>query len=213
MSLVLEHIMREVLIVDDHPAIRMAVKMVLEQNGYSVVGETDNGVDALRMNRELAPQLIILDIAIPNLDGLAVIERVKAQGANVKIVVLTAQPAAIFLPRCIRAGAAGFVCKTGGMHELVGALVAVKAGYTCFPVLPFESVLGNGTNTGACSSLTDREIEVLRQLASGTSNKEIAEAMSLSNKTISSYKFRIMDKLKVNNLVDLVEVAKRDSII
>lgn len=202
--------MAKVVIVDDHPAIRMAIRMILQSSGYDVVGEANNGIEALTLVRDLAPELLILDIGIPGMDGLAVIERLKAQGSRTKTLVLTSQPAAIFSPRCIKAGAAGFVCKTGDMSEFSGALAAVKAGYSYFPSLPFDSVMANKNESNGISCLTDREIEVLRQLVSGLSNKDIAESMMLSSKTISSYKHRIMEKLGVETFVELIEVARRD---
>ncbi|WP_273914018.1 response regulator transcription factor [Pseudomonas fontis] len=206
--------MSSVIIVDDHPAIRMAVKIVLKNSGYEVVGEASNGIDALRLIRELEPDLMILDIGIPEMDGMAVIERLKAQGRRTKTLVFTSQSAAIFSPRCRWAGTAGFVCKTGDMGEFVGALAAVKAGYSYFPSLPIASVeTSSRAQVQGASCLTDREIDVLRQLASGASNKNIAAAMMLSHKTISSYKHRIMAKLSVGSFVELLEVAKRDSIV
>lgn len=208
-----ESIMKKVLVVDDHSAIRMAVRMVLESNGYEVVGEASNGPDTLQLVRELDPDLIVLDIGIPGMDGLAVIDRLKMQGSRVKTLVLTSQPATIFSPRCMRAGAVGFVCKMGDMSEFSGALAALKAGYSYFPNLPFDSVASKLHEVIGVEALTNREVEVLRQLVSGMANKDIAEKMMLSSKTISSYKYRIMEKLGVSTFLELVEVAKRENII
>ncbi|MFT0869484.1 response regulator [Pseudomonas sp. CAM1A] len=204
--------MQRAIIIDDHPVIRMAVKTVLQNSGFEVVGEASNGKEGIQLVRDLAPDLLILDIGIPEIDGLAVIQRLKLQGSLAKTLVFTSQPAAVFSPRCMWAGAAGFVCKAGDMSEFSGALAAIKAGYSYFPNLPLSNLVTSPKARIGTSCLTAREIEVLRQLAAGATNKEIADAMMLSNKTISSYKHRIMDKLQVNTFVDLLDVARRDLI-
>lgn len=204
--------MQRAIIIDDHPVIRMAVKTVLQTGGYEVVGEACNGKDALKLVRELTPDLLILDIGIPEVDGLAVIQRLKLQGSATKTLVFTSQPAAVFSPRCMWAGAAGFVCKAGDLSELNGALAAIKAGYSYFPNLPLSTVITTPREEKGVNCLTGREIEVLRRLAAGATNKEIADTMMLSNKTISSYKHRIMDKLQVETFVDLLDIARRELI-
>ncbi|KAF1004046.1 MAG: Virulence factors putative positive transcription regulator BvgA [Pseudomonas sp.] len=114
--------MSKVLIVDDHPVIRMAMRVLLEKEGHSIVGETDNGVDALSLARELTPALVVLDIGIPKLDGLEVIGRLTALNLPIKTLVLTGQSASLFAMRCMQAGAAGFVCKQDGLTELLSAV-------------------------------------------------------------------------------------------
>ncbi len=103
--------MNSVFIVDDHPVIRLAVRMLLEHEGYKVVGETDNGVDAMQMVRECMPDLVILDISIPKLDGLEVLSRFNAMNTPLKTLVLTAQCPTLFGIRCMQSGASGYVCK------------------------------------------------------------------------------------------------------
>ena len=100
--------MNKVLIVDDHPVIRLAVRMLMERHGYEVIAETDNGVDALQLAREHAPDIVILDIGIPKLDGLEVIARLSTPAVPIKVLVLTSQAPGHFSMRCMQAGAAGF---------------------------------------------------------------------------------------------------------
>ena len=102
--------MNSVFIVDDHPVIRLAIRMLLEHEGYEIVGETDNGVDAMQMIRECVPDLIILDISIPKLDGLEVLSRFNSMNSTLKTLVLTAQSPKLFAMRCMQSGAAGYVC-------------------------------------------------------------------------------------------------------
>lgn len=205
--------MKTVLIVDDHPFICLAVRMVLERDGFIVVGEADNGVDAIQQARHTRPDLVIVDIGIPKLDGLSVIARLRLLSDELRVLVLSSQPPSLFSARCRQAGAAGYVCKAGDLGELSNAIHAIKSGYDYFPSSAYGSVGHSdvaATEVGLLSSLSDREITVLRQLAQGRSNKEIGEDLALSNKTISCYKRRIMDKLNVRTLVDLVEIAKRN---
>ena len=127
--------MNKVLIVDDHPVIRLAVRMLMERHGYEVVAETDNGVDALQLAREHVPDIVILDIGIPKLDGLEVICRLASakQPAPFKVLVLTSQAPGHFSMRCMQAGAAGYVCKQQDLTELLSAIKAVLSGYSYFP--------------------------------------------------------------------------------
>ncbi|WP_130909096.1 response regulator, partial [Pseudomonas antarctica] len=121
--------MNTVFIIDDHPVIRLAIRMLLEHEGYKVVGETDNGCDAIQMVRECLPDLIILDISIPKLDGLEVLCRFNAMNTSMKTLILTAQCPTLFATRCMRSGADGYVCKEGDLSELLSAIRAVLSGY------------------------------------------------------------------------------------
>lgn len=208
--------MSSVFIIDDHPVIRLAVRMLLEHEGYEVVGETDNGVDAMQMVRECLPDLIILDIGIPKLDGLEVLARFNAMGTPLRTLVLTAQSPALFAIRCMQSGASGYVGKQEDFTELLSAIKAVLAGYNYFP-----SQALNTLNTEAFSapdielikSVNDRELMVLQLFAQGRTNKEIATGMFLSNKTVSTYKQRLMQKLNADTLVELIELAKRNALV
>lgn len=208
--------MHKVLVVDDHPFIRSAVKMLLKQDGFEVVAEADNGADALQKAREYEPDLIVLDIAMPKLDGLEVISRIAALSLPCKVLVLTSQPAMFYSMRCMKAGAAGYVSKTNDLDELSKAISAVMAGYTFFPNLSTNSVRradGQSTDLELIQSLSDREITILQQLSSGLTNKEIADALFISNKTVSTYKTRLIEKLKVKSVVYLADFAKRNNLI
>ena len=208
--------MFKAMVVDDHPFIRSSVKMLLKQENFDVVAEADNGADAVQMAREHAPDLIVLDIGMPKLDGLEVISRISALGLSSKILVLTSQSAQFYSMRCMKAGAAGFISKTNDINELIKAIKAVMDGYTFFPNLAGSSVRRSdveATELDLIQTLSDRELTILQQLANGLSNKEIGEAMLLSNKTVSTYKTRMMAKLGLGSLVLLREFAKRNHLI
>ncbi len=207
--------MSRILIVDDHPVIRMAMKMLLEAEGHQIVGDTDNGVDAISLGRELKPDLVILDIGIPRLDGLEVISRLMVLALPLKILVLTGQSASLFALRSMQAGAAGFVCKQGGLAELVTAVNAVASGYSYFPSSAMRPVQQGAYSDDVelLGRLSDREVSVLQYLSQGYSNKQISEQMFISNKTVSTYKARLLLKLTAGSLVDLIEFAKRNTLI
>ena len=208
--------MNSVFIIDDHPVIRLAIRMLLENENYEIVGETDNGVDAMQMVRECMPDLIILDISIPKLDGLEVLARFNAMNLPSKILVLTAQAPSLFAIRCMQSGAAGYVCKQEDLSELVSSVKAVLSGYNYFPsqALGVSAVPGCDPNELERFKLVnDRELMVLQLFAQGRTNKEIAKGMFLSNKTVSTYKTRLMHKLKARTLVELIEMAKRNSLV
>ncbi|MGN7738587.1 response regulator [Pseudomonas sp. 22526] len=208
--------MYKALIVDDHPVIRLAVKVLLEREGYEVVGEAGNGVDAVQMTRELEPDLLILDIGLPKLDGLEVIGRLHAMRQSLKILVLTSQSPSFFSHRCMQAGAAGYMYKAEDLNELSSAVRAIMKGYNYFPSLSFNSVRAadtEATEADLLSRLSDRELSVLQQLARGLSNKDIGEMLMLSNKTISTHKTNILDKLNLQSVIELAELAKRHSLI
>src|SRR5471032_70001 len=207
--------MPKALVVDDHFFIRSAVKTMLEQENFQIIGEADNGADAVQLTREHAPDLIVLDISMPKLDGLEVIGRIRALLLNTRILVLTSQPAALFANRCMKAGASGYVSKTDDLNEVIRAVKSVMGGFTFFPNLNTASVRASDTETtelDLIKSLSDRELMVLQHLAWGSSNKEIGDLLLLSSKTISTYKARLIQKLNVKSVVYLAEFAKRNQL-
>jgi len=209
--------MHSIFIVDDHPVIRLGIRTVLEcEGGYTVVGESDNGVDAMQMVRECLPDLMILDISIPKLDGLEVLARFNSMNIPLKILVLTAQNPDVFASRCMSSGACGYVCKEEEQTELLSAVKAVLSGYNYFPSQALSrplTVIGETSELELFRSVNDRELMVLQLFAQGRTNKEIASGMFLSNKTVSTYKKRLMQKLRVRSLVELIEMAKRNALV
>src|SRR5690349_5292041 len=152
--------MNKVLIVDDHPVIRLAVRMLMERHGYDVVAETDNGVAALQLTRQHLPDIVVLDIGIPKLDGLEVIARMATFSPGSKVLVLTSQPPGNFSMRCMQAGAAGYVCKQQELTELLSAIKAVLSGYSYFPnqALHPSRGRGGGSETDMVNRLSAREM-------------------------------------------------------
>lgn len=204
------------LIADDHPFIRSSVRVLLETQGFDVVGLTSNGVECVQLARQHHPDLIVLDIGMPGLDGLEVINRIKTAGISTRILILTSQSPLFYSQRCMKAGAAGFICKTEDMDELIRAVKAIMAGYMFFPNMAINSVRSSDaglSEVDMIQRLSDRELTILQQLARGMSNKDIAEAMLLSSKTISTYKTRLIEKLSMKSVVYLADFARRNDLI
>ena len=208
--------MAKVLIADDHAVIRMATRLMLESAGHEVVGEAANGVEVVSQARNLKPDLIILDMDMPQMDGFAVLQRLHAEPSAGKILVFSGLDADRYAIRCARSGASGFVAKTSDIKELTSAVQVVLSGYKLFPVTEYSSVDGSASLASEkelIETLSDRELSVLRNLASGQRIRDIAKDLLLSEKTVSTYKSRLVTKLQVGNFLELVELAKRNDLI
>lgn len=209
------HSRSRVVIVDDHPVIRMALSSLLSSNGLEVVGEADNGVDAIHVIKQIKPTIVVLDISIPRLDGMDVITRVRAMPEPPDILVFTSKATQVYSRRCWQAGAAGFVNKEQDMTSVLNGIKSILDGYQYFPketrvTTENEAV---GDDVERIRLLSERELVVLSQIAQGHTNKEISDQLLISNKTVSTYKTRVYQKLGVSNMAELIEIAKRNAII
>ena len=206
--------MSTILVIDDHPAFRMVIKMQLMQLlGVEEVVEADNGQTAVEMARQHAPSLAILDLDIPRISGLDVIPRLKLVHPSIRVLVLSGHDPATFAPRAMRCGVHGFVGKSQEMKEIMRGVEAVLAGYTVFPVMATGGMVP-AVNVAADEDervrlLSNKELVILQMLSKGMSNKAIGDALFVSNKTVSSHKTRIMQKLCVKSLVELIDLARR----
>lgn len=203
--------MTTVLIVDDHPIVRLSLRMLLERERFRVVGELGNGSEVAQVARDLRPDVVILDIGLPGLDGMEVIKRLQGLESAPKIMVLTGQASDLYVRRCLDAGIGGFVTKGEDLEAVVFAMKALVKGYSTFPQMSVNSN-SLGSEQERLSNLSNREMEVLRRLARGENNKNIGTCMNLSAKTISTYRGRIMEKLKTESLVEMVDLAKRNNV-
>ncbi len=206
----------QILIVDDHPAVRMTVRHLLESEGCTILGEADNGSDALRLTRELRPNTVVLDIGLPHVEGLAMIDHLTALRLPVKIIVLTAKESNHIAMRCMRAGAHGFVNKHHDLCELINTIRVdnVDLGYFALRALPLTCIdlLQNHQNA-QLKNLSSRELHVLQKLAQGMNTIEISERMLLSTQTISACKVRLLIKLNARTLGNLFEVVSFNGLI
>lgn len=205
-----------VFIVDDHPIVRKGLKaLVAEQSDMEVVGEAGDGRVALLQAKELQPDVMILDLTLPDLNGIQVTERLKDICPHTKVLVLTIHEASGYLRQLFQAGAAGYLLKRTAGEELAHAIRVVATGGAYLdPTLAGKMVTtlmhhspARGGDVMQPNKLSDREKEVLRLIALGYSNKEIAGQLDLSAKTIETYKARLIDKLGLNSRAELVRYA------
>jgi DNA-binding NarL/FixJ family response regulator len=203
-----------VVLADDHEVVRTGMRSLLESTpGMAVVGEARDGEEAIARAAELRPDVVVMDVTMPVLDGAAATERLSREYPDVKVLVLTAHDDRAHLTRLLQAGAAGFVLKRAAADELVRAIRAVAAGGTYVdPVLAGHLLRGRLRSAGADPSvatdpLSEREEEVLRRIAWGESNREIAARLGISTKTVETYKARIAEKLGLRNRTEMVRYA------
>ncbi|MFU2325516.1 response regulator [Pseudomonas sp. NFX98] len=208
--------MSKIVIADEQPLFRHGVRQILEAQGHSIVAELDDGADALRQTLNLAPSLLILDLALPRLGGLEVIRRLRKQASKIPILVLTAQNSEHFAGLSLQAGGTGFISKQDDSSELREAVRTLLHGHSYFPSRLVGNVapqIGIKAEEAQLGSLSARELTVLRYLASGRSNKDIADELALSDRTVSTYKARLQRKLNVDSLAEVLEIAWRQGMI
>ncbi|MFS8977111.1 response regulator transcription factor [Cupriavidus necator] len=204
--------MATILIVDDHPPVRVVLKTHLSQVlGVTHVLEADNGQAAIEIVRQYAPDVVILDLDIPKINGLEVIPRLKAIHPGIRILVISGQDQNTFAPRARQAGAHGYVSKTQELAEIVRCTESVLAGYTVMPEID-RSKSGHAGEDARLASLSDKELIIMQMLAKGMTNKEIGDTLFISNKTVSTHKTRIMEKLGARSIVDVIDFARRHHI-
>ncbi|MFC0399663.1 response regulator transcription factor [Paraburkholderia rhizosphaerae] len=201
--------MKRIVIVDDHPIVRGTVASMLATDPeMQVVGECGDGEHGLKMILSETPDLAILDLDLPRLDGLSMIRQIRAQNESIRMLVLSAKPEQVMAAHTRLAGANGYVSKARELGELLTAARTVLFGYDCFP-----AEAGNANREGGLECLSPREVEVLQYLARGISNKEISSRLSLSDKTVSTYKCRIREKLGLSSLAGMIDFAAHHKLI
>jgi len=205
-----------ILLADDHQVVRDGLRLLIEsQRDMRVVGEADNGKEALKRARELKPDVIIMDLSMPELNGLQTTERLKAERSKARVVALTVHEDASYLLQLCKAGAAGYVLKRSAGNDLIHAIRTVAGGGLHFdPSLASQALRGQARDPGKgagplAAELSDREKEVLILVAWGYSNKEIARDLALSIKTVETYRVRVSEKLGLRSRTALVQFALR----
>lgn len=207
--------MSRILVVEEQTVTRHALRLLLEAAGHEVVAEADNGMEALQLVRQLRPTLMIVELNIPRLSGLELLQRLHARDDEVKVLVFTAQRSEYFAARCLEAGAQGFVSKHEDMAELGKALDAVLHGHSYFPshVLGTTQLPHGDSHSLALKALSARELTVLQGVCKGLSNVAIGEQLALSDKTVSTYKIRLKQKLQATSQLELIDIARRHGLV
>ena len=205
-----------IVLADDHVMMREGLKsLVNAQPDMEVVGEAGDGCEALALVRGLRPDVVVMDISMPGLNGIEATEQLKAQGVKAKVLVLTAYDDNGYLRQLLEAGASGYVLKKAAAEELVQAIRVVAAGGVFLdPALAGKVVngyVGRKKLRGALQggALSGREEEVLRLVAWGYTNKEVAGYLNISVKTVETHKTNLMEKLDLSGRSDIVRYALR----
>ena len=202
-----------VLLADDHAVVRAGLKALVDgQPDLEVVAEAGDGPTALRLAAAAKPDVAVLDFAMPGLDGAETAERLRQVSPGTRSLALTVHEDRSYLKQVLQAGASGYVLKRSAAEELIHAIRAVAAGGVYLdPALAgqvVEGYVGEAAAGGtAAVELSDREAEVLRLIAQGFANKEIAARLGVSIKTVETYKARSMQKLGLNSRVDIIRYA------
>lgn len=209
----------KILIVDDHKIVREGLRTLLEkQTGMKVVGEAANGSAAVKQALELSPDIVIMDITMPDLNGIEATRRIIAKNPKIKVIALSMHSDRRFMVETLKNGASGYLLKDSAFDELAFAIKTVMKNQTYLSSQIADLVLKDYINQlnkkepSAYSQLTPREREVLQMLAEGHTTKQISARMHVSVKTVETHRKQIMDKLNIHNIAGLTKYAIREGI-
>jgi two-component system, NarL family, response regulator NreC len=205
-----------ILIAEDHPIYRAGLKSLLEREGFNVLGEAENGLDAIAMTGKLQPDVAVLDLSMPLLNGLDAAREIRRLSPRSRVVMLTAHREEFYVNAAISAGAQGYVVKSEAAQALGSAITEVAAGnaYLSPSVARFAvASFVEKTAGGPTELLTPRELEVLRLIALGNTNKRVAELLDLTLKMAEFFRASMMEKLDIHETATLVRYAVRRGLV
>src|SRR6201996_3793531 len=211
----------KILIADDHGVVRKGLRLLLEQYAeIEVIGEAANGRDAVRLAAELTPDIILLDVAMPLLNGIEAAEQVRKLNSDIGIIMLTMHADESYVLRALNAGVKGYLLKESAEDDLLRAVTAVSQGKPFFsPAITqtlledYMRVLKQEGLSDSFELLTGREKEVLQLLAEGKTNKEVAGILDVSLYTVESHRTNLMQKLNLHNTAEIVLYAVRKNLV
>lgn len=203
-----------ILLVEDHKMVRQGTRLYLESMGIKVIGEATNGREAVEMVAQLQPDVVIMDIHLPELTGIEATRRIRHDNQTVHILMLTAYDEPAYIYALLEAGADGFILKTAELSALYQALLEVAGGRKAFDADTLARAAGHQTDdVPSMMDLTDREIEVLRFAGHGDTNKEIGQKLFISDRTVQGHLRNIYEKLHVSSRTEAVTIALQYGII
>jgi len=209
----------KIIVADDHKIVRDGLRALLEeQTGMKVIAEAENGRQAVILSRKLCPDIVIMDVGMPDLNGIEATRQITSDGENVRVVALSMHSDRRFVAQMFKAGASAYLLKDCAFEELAQALTVVLTGQTYLSPEITGSVMEDylhhlsNTDSSGFTLLTTREREVLQLLAEGKTTKEIASQLNVSIKTIETHRQQIMNKLKVRSLAELTKYAIREGL-
>ena len=205
-----------ILLADDHAVVRQGFKMILgAQSDMEIVGEAGNGREAVELADQLKPDVVVMDVAMPELNGIEATRRIAGAEPHARVIALSMHKDSVYVREVLRAGARGYLLKDSGAGDLVTAVRAVARGEGYLSPGVSDAVLDDYRKhvTNPIDLLSSREREVLQMLAEGKTNKEIAGVLNLSVYTVDAHRGRIMEKLNLHSINDLVRFAVRNGLI
>lgn len=210
----------KLLIVDDHQMIREGLRSLIEkEKGLQVAGEAADGKSALALADKLHPQVVLMDVSMPELNGIETTRRLLRTHRQIRVIALSGHPDSHYVSEMLKAGASGYILKHAAYEELVRAIREVMAGRTYLSPEVTQGVVDGfvravpGSAVGsAFATLTERERESLQLMAEGKSTKEIADAMHISIKTVQTHRLNMLAKLKVRSVAELTKYAIREGL-
>ena len=205
-----------ILLADDHAVVRSGFRMILDsQADMEVVGEVSNGRDAVEQTASMQPDVVIMDVTMPELNGIEATRRISECAPRTRVLALSMHKDSVYVREILRAGACGYLLKDSGEGDLVNAVRAVARGEAYLSSAVSDAVLTDYRKhvTNPIDLLSSREREVLQMIAEGKTNKEIAAVLNLSVYTIEAHRGRIMEKLNLHSTGELVRFALRNGLI
>jgi DNA-binding NarL/FixJ family response regulator len=205
-----------ILLADDHAVVRQGFKMILaEQPDMEIAGEAANGREAVELAEKIKPDVVVMDVAMPELNGIEATRRLAASAPHTRVLALSMHKDSVYVREILRAGARGYLLKDSPAQDMLAAVRAVAGGEGYISPAVSSAVLDDYRKhvTNPIDLLTSREREVLQMLAEGKTNKEIAAVLNLSVYTVEAHRGRIMEKLNVHSINELVRFAVRNGLI
>lgn len=205
-----------ILLADDHRMVRQGFRLILQaQDDMEVVGETGNGREAVEMSKTLRPDVVVMDVTMPELNGIEATRRIREAEPLVRVLALSVHRDGVYVREILRAGAEGYILKESADSELIAAVRAVAQGNSYLSPEVAGAVLKDYRKhaTNPLDLLSSREREILQQIAEGKTNKEIATLLNLSVYTVDGHRTRIMEKLGLHSVGELVRFAVRNGLV
>jgi len=208
-----------ILVADDHDLVRMGiVRMLADVEGFDVVGEAKSGEDAVRIARNLQPDVILMDVKMPGIGGLEATRKIQTACETAKVIAVTSLSDDLFTERLMKAGASGYVTKGAGFDEIINAINTVMSGslYMSSDIaqqLALKNFAGSKVEVSPFEQLSERELQTAIMIANGTKVNKIADTFCVSPKTVNSYRYRIFEKLDIHSDVELALLAVKHKIL
>lgn len=209
-----------VFLADDHKILREGIKSILErESDILITGEAEDGLSTVKLVNQLQPNVVILDIAMPKLNGLEAIRQIHHNNPNVKIIILTMHDNEEYIRQTLASGAMGYILKDAAAHELIDAIRTVNRGEAILSPAITSLVIanylrwGNQETENSSDNLSAREREILQLIAEGHTNKQIADILCISIKTVQTHRLNLMKKLDLHDRGELIKYAIQKKII